>query len=183
MSHAGEDLDRSVPAKEVALYDDAAARDFEWADLRSAVDWLRNNRVLLTAVLLIIAELAWKAQFLSHMYFRQDDFHDLDLAIQSPFSWQYVTFIGAGHLIIGLRIVAWFLVTDSRTYNWGLASAITLAFVAAANVAGLRLLRMLFGDRPAILVPLLVYAFCPLTVPDLGIGRRRSSLCRCNSRC
>ena len=167
MSHAGEDLDRSVPAKEVALYDDAAARDFEWADLRSAVDWFRNNRVLVTAVLLIVAELAWKAQFLSHMYFRQDDFHDLDLAIQSPFSWRYVTFIGAGHLIIGLRIVAWFLVRTSL-YNWGLASAITLAFVAAANVAALRLLRMLFGDRPAILVPLLVYAFCPLTVPDLG---------------
>ena len=101
------------------------------------------------------------------MYFRQDDFHDLDLAIQSPFSWRYVTFIGAGHLIIGLRVVAWFLVRTSL-YNWGLASAITLAFVAAANVAALRLLRMLFGDRPAILVPLLVYAFCPLTVPDLG---------------
>ena len=46
---------------------------------------------------LIVAELAWKAQFLRHMYFRQDDFHDLDLAIQSPFSWRYVTFIGAGH--------------------------------------------------------------------------------------
>ncbi len=167
MSQAGEEIDRSVPANEVALYDDAAARDFEWADLRSAADWFRNNRVLVAAVVLIVAELAWKAQFLSHMYFRQDDFHDLDLAIQSPFSWRYVTFIGAGHLIIGLRVVAWFLVRTSL-YNWGLASAITLAFVAAANVAALRLLRMLFGDRPAILVPLLVYAFCPLTVPDLG---------------
>jgi hypothetical protein len=167
VSQAGEEIDRSVPANEVALYDDAAARDFEWADLRSAADWFRNNRVLVAAVVLIVAELAWKAQFLSHMYFRQDDFHDLDLAIQSPFSWRYVTFIGAGHLIIGLRVVAWFLVRTSL-YNWGLASAITLAFVAAANVAALRLLRMLFGDRPAILVPLLVYAFCPLTVPDLG---------------
>jgi hypothetical protein len=167
VSQAGEEIDRSVPANEVALYDDAAARDFEWADLRSAADWFRNNRVLVAAVVLIAAELAWKAQFLSHMYFRQDDFHDLDLAIQSPFSWRYVTFIGAGHLIIGLRVVAWFLVRTSL-YNWGLASAITLAFVAAANVAALRLLRMLFGDRPAILVPLLVYAFCPLTVPDIG---------------
>jgi hypothetical protein len=167
VSHAGEEIDRSVSAKEIAVYDDAAARDFEWADLRSAVDWFRNNRVLVAAVVLIVLELAWKAQLLTHMYFRQDDFHDLDLAIQSPFSWRYVTYIGAGHLIIGLRVVAWFLVRTSL-YNWGLASAISLAFVAAANVAAFRLLRTLFGNRPAILVPLLIYAFCPLTMPDLG---------------
>jgi hypothetical protein len=166
VSHAGEEIDRSVSANEIALYDDAE-RDFEWADLRSALDWLRKNRVLVAAVILIALELAWKAQFLSHLYFRQDDFHDLDLAIESPFSWRYVTYIGAGHLIIGLRVVAWLMVRTSL-YNWDLASAISLAFVAAANVAALRLLRMLFGDRPAILVPLLVYAFCPLTMPDLG---------------
>jgi hypothetical protein len=167
VSQAGEGIDRSVSAKEIALYDDAADRDFAWADLRSSADWFRTNRVLVAAVVLIAVELAWKAQFLSHMYFRQDDFHDLDLAVQAPFSWRYVTYIGAGHLIIGLRVIAWLMVQTS-VYNWGLASAISLAFVAAANVAALRLLRMLFGNRPAILVPLLVYACCPLTMPDLG---------------
>ena len=56
MSQAGEEIDRSVPAKEIALYDDDdAAREFEWADLRSAVDWFRNNRVLVAAVVLIVA--------------------------------------------------------------------------------------------------------------------------------
>jgi hypothetical protein len=167
VSQAGEEIGRSSSTKEIAVYDDAAERDYAWADLRSAVDWLRNNRVLVAAILLIVVELVWKAQFLSHMYFRQDDFHDLDIAVESPFNWRYVTYIGAGHLIIGLRVVAWLMVQTSL-YNWGLAAAISLAFVAAANLAALRLLRMLFGDRPAILIPLLIYAICPLTMPDLG---------------
>ncbi len=167
MSQAGEEVDRPVSAKEIALYDDAAERDFAWADLRSTVDWFRTNRVVVAAIVLIVVEIVWKAQFLSHLYFRQDDFHDLDLAIQSPFNWRYVTYIGAGHLIIGLRVIAWVMVRTSL-YNWGLASAISLAFVAAANLAMLRLLRMLFGTRPAILVPLLIYAICPLAMPDLG---------------
>lgn len=162
MSQAGEE----ISAKEIALYEDAE-RDYAWADLRSTVDWFKTNRVLVAAIVIIVVEIAWKAQFLSHLYFRQDDFHDLDLAIESPFSWRYLTYIGAGHLIIGLRVVAWLMVRTSL-YNWGLASAISLAFVAAANLAALRLLRMLFGNRPAILVPLLIYAFCPLTMPDLG---------------
>jgi hypothetical protein len=167
VNQAGGGIDRSVSAKEIAVYDDAAEREFAWADLRSTVDWLRTNRVVVAALVLIILSLAWKAQFLSHLYFRQDDFHDLDRAIESPFNWQYLTYIGAGHLIIGLRAVAWFMVRTSL-YNWGLASAISLAFVAAASVAALRLLRMLFGSRPAILIPLVIYIFCPLTMPDLG---------------
>jgi hypothetical protein len=166
VSQAGEEIDRSVSAKQIAVYDDAEP-DFAWADLRSTVDWFKTNRVLVAAVVLIVVEIAWKAQFLSHLYFRQDDFHDLDLAIESPFSWRYVTYIGAGHLIIGLRVIAWLMVRTSL-YNWGLASVISLAFVAAANLAALRLLRMLFGTRPAILIPLLIYAVCPLTMPDLG---------------
>src|SRR5262249_18397798 len=75
VSQAGEEMGRSSSTKEIAVYDDAAERDYAWADLRSTVDWFRNNRVLVAAILLIVVELVWKAQFLSHMYFRQDDFH------------------------------------------------------------------------------------------------------------
>jgi hypothetical protein len=166
VSQAGGEVFRPAPGREVAHYQEAN-EDLEWADMRRLVRWLRTHKVLVWGVLLIIVELAWKAQFLSHLYFRQDDFHDLDLAAESPFSWRYLTYIGAGHLIIGLRVVAWLLVRIAL-YNWVLASAVSFAFLAAANVAALRLLRMLFGERPAILIPLLVYAFCPLTLPDLG---------------
>lgn len=146
-----------------------AEDDLEWADLRSVVGRVRNHPVLLLALLLIAAQVAWKAQFLNHLYFRQDDFHDLDLAVEHSFNWSYLTYIGSGHLIIGLRAIAWALVRMSTTYNWGLASTVSLAFVFAADLAAFRLLRDLFGERPAILIPLTVYLLTPLTMPDLGI--------------
>ena len=132
--------------------------------------WARSHRVLVAAVVLIVAQLAWKGQLLSHLYFRQDDFHDLDLAVDHHFNWSYLTFIGSGHLIIGLRLIAWPMARIASTpYNWALASTVSLAFVAAASVAALRLLRDLFGERPAILIPLVIYLLTPLTIPDLGI--------------
>jgi hypothetical protein len=166
VSQAGEDVFRGSPGQDVTRYE-ASEEGLEWADLRRTLDWLRTHKVLVWGALLIVVALAWKAQFLGHLYFRQDDFHDLDIAAESPLGWHYLTYIGAGHLIIGLRLMAWLLVRISL-YNWALASAVSLAFVAAAGIAALRLLRTLFGERPAILIPLLIYLFCPLTLPDLG---------------
>ena len=169
MSQAGEELVAPGPGKEVMRFESPGG-DLEWADLRSAVGWMRSNKVLFAAILLIVAQLVWKGQFLGHLYFRQDDFHDLDLAYDHPLNWRYLTFIGAGHLIIGLRIVAWVLVrSSSSTYNWLLASVVSLAFVTAASLAAYRMLRDLFGERLGILVPLGVYVLSPLTLPDLGI--------------
>ena len=144
-----------------------ADADAQWADLRPILDWGRQHWVIVAGLAMIVVELAWKADFLAHLYFRQDDFHDLDLAVRSPLDWHYLTFIGAGHLIVGLRLVAWLMVRISL-YNWPLASAISLLLVAGASLAALRLLRMLFGEHPLILIPLLVYVACPLTFPDLG---------------
>ncbi len=159
-------MQESVP--EVAVPVEAAkADDVQWGDLRPIVAWGREHWVLAVGLAMIVAGLAWRADFLAHLYFRQDDFHDLDLAFQSAFSWRYLTFIGAGHLIVGLRLVAWLMVRLSL-YNWTLASAISLLLVGAASLAALRLLRMLFGEHPIILIPLLVYVACPLTFPDLG---------------
>jgi hypothetical protein len=169
VSQAGEELTARGPGKDVMRFESPGG-DLEWADLRSAVGWIRSNKILLAAIVLIVAQLAWKSQFLGHLYFRQDDFHDLDLAYDHPLNWRYLTFIGAGHMIIGLRIIAWVLVrSSSSTYNWLLASIVSLAFVTAASMAAYRMLRDLFGNRPGILVPLAVYVLSPLTLPDLGI--------------
>src|SRR5579862_7246904 len=135
---------------------DETSSDLEWADLRSAAGWLRTHGVGLGAIVMIVLELVWKAQFLSTLYFRQDDFHDLELAVEHSFNWSYLTFIGSGHLIIGLRAIAWPMVRVSTPYNWGVASAVSLVFVAAASYAAYRLLRNLFGPRPMILVLLAI---------------------------
>jgi hypothetical protein len=125
--------------------------------------WGRKRAVMLVALLMIVAQLIWKAHLLHGLYFVRDDFHDLDLAIEHPLSWSYLTYIFDGHLIIGLRLVAWLMVRTSL-YNWGLASAVTLAFTAAASLACYRALRTLFGDGPRILIPLVFYLLTPLTI-------------------
>src|SRR5215472_2777181 len=132
-------------------------------DVERLARWGRQRAVMLVALLMIVAQLIWKAHLLHGLYFVRDDFHDLDLAIERPLTWRYLTYIWDGHLVIGLRLVAWLLVRASL-YNWGLASAVTLAFTAAASLACYRTLRTLFGDGPRILVPLLFYLLTPLTI-------------------
>src|SRR5215467_5941693 len=150
-----------------AAHADAFADDADWVGLRSLAGWVVAHPVLISALAMIAAQLIWKGIFLSHLYFRQDDYRDLDLAIQSPLSWRYLTSVEAGHLIIGLRIVAW-LLARTTLYNWGLATAVSVTITAAADLAGYRALRTLFGDRPRILIPLALYLLNPLTIPDLG---------------
>src|SRR5713101_477876 len=141
--------------------------DFEGVDVRALLDRIKQRRVLLGGLSLIVVSLLWRIQFLSHLYFRVDDFIDLDKAIKSPFDWAYLTYNGVGHLIIGVRAVGW-LLARTTLYNWGLDSAIDLILVGLAGLAALRMLRNMFGERPAILIPLGVYLFCPLTMPGLG---------------
>ena len=117
--------------------------------------------------LLIVAQVAWRAQFLSQMYFYRQDFFDLDFAITSPFNWHYLTYVGTGHVMIGERAIIWVLARISL-YNWTLASAVSLLFLAGAGFAAFLVLRTLFGERPAILVPLAIYLLSPLGVAALG---------------
>jgi hypothetical protein len=136
-------------------------------DFGATVAWVRQHFVMVGAVVIIAAELIWKGLFLSRMYFSQDDYVNLDIAVKSPFNYHYLTLIGAGHLYPGLRAITWVLARISL-YNWGLDAGTALVLVALASFAALALLRTLFGDRPAILIPLGLYALTPLTVPDLG---------------
>src|SRR5262249_31542331 len=128
---------------------------------------LRRRPVLVAAIFLIAIQIGWSAHFLSQMYFFGDDFSNMDLAIESSFGWHYLTYIGPGHLMIGDRAVVWLLVRISL-YNWALASFISLACVAAGGPAAFRLLRTLFGERPAILIPLAMYLLTPLSLAGLG---------------
>jgi hypothetical protein len=134
----------------------------DWPELAT---WARNRGVVIFGLILIAAQLIWKSIFISNYFFWQDDFHFLELGLGHSFSWSYLTYVGAGHLFPGVYAIVW-VVARVALYNWVFASAITVILLAAAGLAALRLLRTLFGDRPAILVPLLVYLLCPLTMLD-----------------
>jgi hypothetical protein len=129
------------------------------------VAWARNRGIVLFGLVLIAAQLIWKSIFLSHYFFYQDDFHFMELALGHSFTWSYLTLVGAGHLFPGVYAICW-VVARIALYNWAFAATITIVMLAAASLAALRLLRTLFGSRPAILVLLLIYLLCPLVMMD-----------------
>jgi hypothetical protein len=132
-----------------------------------AIDWLRRNAVTLAGLALIAIQVWWKGTILAHFFFRQDDFRYFDRALASPFSWGYLMSIDGGHLLPGDFAYVWVLARIS-VYDWTLASAVTILLLAASGLAMLRLLRTLFGSRPAILIPLAVGLFTPLTLSALA---------------
>jgi hypothetical protein len=129
--------------------------------------WVRANSVVLVALALIVAQLGWKAYLLSRFYFRQDDFLLLDRALSHGLSLNYFLRFSGGHLRPGGLVVFW-LMTRLSPYDWLLASIVTVAALAAAGVLMLRLLLLLFGSRPAILIPLIIFLFTPLTLAGLS---------------
>jgi hypothetical protein len=121
----------------------------------------------MVGIALIAVQLGWKAFLLSHFYFRQDDFQLMDHALSSAFNFRYLFTIGPQQLAPVGRAVTWVMVRVSL-YNWTLASNGTIVLLAAASLAMLRLLVILFGRRAAILIPLIIFLFTPLTLPGLS---------------
>jgi hypothetical protein len=137
------------------------------ADASEAATWLTSNWVTLAAVVLIGAQLYLEAMVLAHAYFRQDDFLFFDWALRSHLGWHFLGTTYGGHLMPGGLALAW-LLDRASLYDWTLASTVNLAILAASGIALLRLARTLFGKRPAVLILLIVYLFCPIMVSGLS---------------
>jgi hypothetical protein len=167
VSHTGGELERrpeTIPAPYLqGQRTGELVKVIDWPEFAA---WAKSRGVAIGGLILIAAQLVWKSLFLSHYYFWQDDFHFLELAREHSFTWKYLTYVGAGHLTPGDYAIFW-VVARASPYNWGLAAGITVVLLAVAGVAALRLMRTLFGDRPAILVPLALYLLTPLTMPDI----------------
>jgi hypothetical protein len=166
VSQKGGELERRPGSTPVPYLqgqrDGELANIVDWPEFLA---WARNRGIVLFGLVLIAAQLIWKSIFLSHYFFYQDDFHFMELALSHPFTWSYLTLVGAGHLFPGVYAISW-VVARIALYNWAFAAAITIIMLAAASLAALRLLRTLFGSRPAILVLLLIYLLCPLVIMD-----------------
>ncbi len=137
------------------------------AEHSEATRWIRANWVTLAAAWLILAQLAVASLALAHAYFRQDDFLLFDWALRSQFSWQFIGTTYGGHFMPGGLALTWALSRIS-VYDWTLASMVNLVLLAGSGLALLRLLRTLFGARPAILIPLTAYLFSPILLPGLA---------------
>ena len=128
-----------------------------------ATGWLRRHGVTLAAIALIAVQLGWKAILLAHSYFRQDDYQYLGRAVGSGLGWTYLMQVDDGHLApLGMGL-NWVLARIAL-FNWPLICAVILPLLAAACLAMLRMLRTVFGNRPAILIPLGLFLFSPLSL-------------------
>jgi hypothetical protein len=168
VSHTGGELERRqqhapAPYRQGQHRSGEFSAVIDWPELGA---WARGRGVVVAGVVLIGLSLIWKAIFLGHYTFWQDDFHFTELALDHSFSWSYLTYVGAGHMFPAVYAIVW-VWARVALYNWTSASAITIIFLAAGGLAALRLLRTLFGNRPAILVLLVIYLISPLTLPEI----------------
>ena len=136
-------------------------------EMARATNWVRTNKVIIAAILLIAVSLWWKAVLLSHSFFRLDDFIYLERASRSGLTWSYLMWVDAGHLTPLGYAIAWFIVKVSPV-DWTLTSAVTLAMLAVTCLALLRMLRTIFGDHPGILILLTIYLLSPLSLSGLS---------------
>ena len=128
---------------------------------------LRAHPVPAIGLLLIGAQLLWKAGLLGQSFFRLDDYYYLEHASTEGLTWSYLTWVDSGHLDVVGSAIAWVLVRISPE-DWTLASAATLVLLGCTGFALLRMLRTLFGDRPGILLLLALYLLSPLSLPGLS---------------
>ncbi|WP_214321043.1 hypothetical protein [Nonomuraea sediminis] len=123
--------------------------------------------VLGVALVMIALQLAWKFDLVRRTYFRQDDFVFITRGLENSLSWDYLMRVDYGHLVPGPFAIQWAM-GRMGVYNDVLAHLVVIGLQALACLALLRLLRLLFGARPAILVPLGLYLVTPLTISSLS---------------
>ncbi|WP_433353495.1 hypothetical protein ACQP25_08930 [Microtetraspora malaysiensis] len=131
-----------------------------------SVAFLRRWALPSAALVLVAAQLLWKWSLFGRGYFWGDDFAFVARAAERGLGWDYLTAPWGPKLLPAGFALAW-VVTRVDAYGWELASGALLVLQAAASFAMYRLLRVLFGARALILVPLGLYLFTPLTLPGL----------------
>jgi hypothetical protein len=118
------------------------------------------------AGVLIVGQLVVRAWTAAGGSFYQDDLRLIGRAATFPlFSTDLLLhphdghFMPAGFFLAGL-VTQWF------PLQWWACVASVVLLQALASLAVLRLLRVLLGSRPVILLPLILYLFSPLTLPS-----------------
>lgn len=129
--------------------------------------WARGHSVLLTALALVAGVMAWKAAITQNAYFKEDDYEFVARAMENGLSFDYLTRVHFGQFMPGGFLLAW-VSARLEPFGWGYAAGLILVLHALAGLAVLRMLRVVFGDRPAILAPLLIFLLAPITVPVLA---------------
>jgi hypothetical protein len=124
-----------------------------------------GGRVVEVALALIVVQLALRAWVASTSYLWWDDLVLTGRAALHPLlSSEFLLYDHDGHFMPAAFLVSGLLMKLAPMEWWPLAIALVL-IQAVASLSVWRLLRVLLGDRPILLLPLLIYLFSPLTLP------------------
>lgn len=117
-------------------------------------------------LLMVIAQVTFRAWVLYPSWFYLDDYNLLRDATASRLSTDYLMEPYNGHLMPGGRFLADF-VAGSGQLNWSLAATLVVILQALASVSCLWMLTTLFGSRRGILFLLALYLTCAVTIPAM----------------
>ncbi|MEU7908536.1 hypothetical protein [Actinoplanes sp. NPDC049118] len=151
----------SMPADDVAEYFATAEPGPE--DPGPLARWIQADRVRAVAIALIVVTVAWRAAIATRGYFSQDEFVIAARAMDTGLTADYLLEIFNGHLMPGGLWLAWLIVRVDGLAGWPWVLLLTVGQVAV-SVAFYRLLRTLLRPGWALLVPLCMLLFSPLTL-------------------
>ncbi|MGS2810105.1 hypothetical protein [Nocardia sp. MW-W600-9] len=121
--------------------------------------------VLLVAAGLIVAQLVLRGWVAASGFFYWDDFILIGEVGRHPLWSAELLFTSHDGHVMPLAFVLTWVVTAVAPFQWGAAAAVLVLLQLLASLAVLRLLVVLLGTGPRLLVPLTFYLFVPLTVP------------------
>lgn len=130
--------------------------------------WWTGRRVLAAAGVLVVAQLALRSWVVWTGTFHDDDLTMAGRSVLFPiWSSDFLLYDHGGHFMPGAYVVAGYL-TQWAPLEWWPAALSIVVLQLLASLAVLRLLRVLLGPRPALLLALGFYLLSPLTLPSFA---------------
>ncbi|MFI7544796.1 hypothetical protein [Actinoplanes sp. NPDC049599] len=150
-----------MPEPDLADYD--AAADPALAEPGFLERWIQADRVRAVAITLIVVTVVWRAAIATRGYFSQDEFVIAARAIDTGLTVDFLFEVFNGHLMPGGLLLAWLVVRVDGLASWPWMLLVIVGQLAV-SVALYRLLRALLRPGWALLVPLGMFLFSPLTL-------------------
>ncbi|GAA1016205.1 hypothetical protein Aple_021150 [Acrocarpospora pleiomorpha] len=125
-----------------------------------------SRLTVLVGVILVAVQLGWRTPGVLRSFFREDDFVLIVRAHEQDLGWSSLFTPLGGRLTPGGLLLAWFP-ARADAYDWTVVAITMLVVQALVSLAVLRMLVVVFGRRPAILGPFIIFLVTPLTLPVL----------------